>query len=64
MRISRERTGSTVKAFAIAFTYELEPMVRRHEGAQRAGPAPQVPTARLPSRDGLFQWVAPLAPMR
>lgn len=59
-----ELVVDAARRLSIAFTYELEPMARAVMMAQRAGPALLFPTARLPSRDGLFQWVAPLVPMR
>lgn len=59
-----ELVADAARRLAIAFIYELEPMARAVMMAQRAGPVLLFPTARLPSRNSLFQWVAPLVPMR
>lgn len=59
-----ELVADIARRLAVAVTCELEPMARAVMMAQRSGPVLLFPTARLPSREGLFRWVAPLVPMR
>lgn len=43
---------------------QLSPMVRAFKDLADGGPALLIPPARLPSREALLRWVAPLIPVR
>lgn len=50
----------------LPFTLEpvIAPLIRAFREAQTHGPALIIPPARLPSREQLLSWVAPLIPVR